>query len=353
MGKTVVNLHLFVAAFIWASLPLSYSKFTRDFALKFLENAREENLKALSVKEMTVNYRRCNAYDHIYVDQSGSGNYTTVQEAIDSVPNDNMQRTIIHIKSGTYLEKVFIGRRKSKVSLHGDGANSTHIGWNDTAGSAGNSTSHSASNFADPAPRSIGGQAVAVRVSGDRAAFYTCAFYGRQDTLLDQYGRHFFHNCFIQGTADFIFGLAQSLYQGCEIHSIADKSRGQVTGYITAHSRRSADERTGFSFVKCSITGTGRVHLGRAWGTYARVVFSYTDMEDIISPQGWSDWGNTTIDQFAYFGEYKCIGPGANSSRRVGWSHQLNDDEVAMFLTTSFIDGNQWLDLQQWKCKTY
>ena len=62
-------------------------------------------------------------------------------------------------------------------------------------------------------PGVIGGQAVALRVTGDQSAFYGCGMYGAQDTLLDELGRHFFKECFIQGSIDFIFGNARSLYE--------------------------------------------------------------------------------------------------------------------------------------------
>jgi pectinesterase len=67
-------------------------------------------------------------------------------------------------------------------------------------------------------------------------------------------------------------------------------------GYITAHSRQSVDENTGFSFVHCSIVGTGWNLLGRAWGPASRVVFSTTFMDNIIDPLGWSDWGKSGAD---------------------------------------------------------
>ena len=56
-------------------------------------------------------------------------------------------------------------------------------------------------------------QAVALRITGDFAAFYNCGFYGSQDTLNDDMGRHYYKNCEIVGSIDFIFGDAQSLYK--------------------------------------------------------------------------------------------------------------------------------------------
>ncbi|WZZ53904.1 hypothetical protein YC2023_054011 [Brassica napus] len=63
------------------------------------------------------------------------------------------------------------------------------------------------------------GQAVAVRVAGDNAAFYGCVIKSYQDTLLDDDGNHYFKNCYIEGATDFICGNASSLYESEGLHS--------------------------------------------------------------------------------------------------------------------------------------
>jgi len=83
--------------------------------------------------------------------------------------------------------------------------------------------------------------------------------------------------------ADIFFGKSQNSI----LHSIANRS-----GAIAAHHRNSPEEDTGFSFLNCTINGTGRIYLGRAWGPYSRAIYSYCDIDDIITPAGWSDWGH-------------------------------------------------------------
>lgn len=76
-----------------------------------------------------------------------------------------------------------------------------------------------------------------------------------------------------------------STEQKCRLESIAKNY-----GAIAAHHRDSPHEDTGFSFVGCNIRGSGSVYLGRAWGDYSRIIYSHCKMDDIINPEGWSEW---------------------------------------------------------------
>ncbi|KAF7836496.1 putative pectinesterase 8 [Senna tora] len=294
----------------------------------------------------------------VCVDQKGMGScFSTVQAAVNAVPDYSDQRTIISIHSGTYHEKVMVGKSKANITFKGEGYGSTIITWNDTAKSA-NGTFQSASvqvfasNFIAhnisfkneapiPRPGEEGAQAVAIRVSGDKAQFYGCGFFGAQDTLHDDEGRHYFKECFIQGSIDFIFGNGRSFYEDCQIDSIADSTQKFINGAVTAQGRSLDTDNTGFAFVNCNIGGKGRIWLGRAWGPYSRVIFAFTTMSDVIVPEGWNDFNVPSRDQTVFYGEYQCTGPGANMSTRPSYVRRLNDKEASPFLNTSYIDGDQ------------
>lgn len=287
------------------------------------------------------------------VDQTGGGDFVTVQAAVDAVPENSDQRTIIHIRAGIYEEKVLIPSNKPHITMQGAGMNATIITGNDTAARSGTEGSATVAIYADhftavdmgfknvapvPEPGELGKQAVALVICGDKAAFYDCGFYGGQDTLFDYAGRHYFKNCFIEGSIDFIFGDGRSLYEGCEIHVIAESS-----GSITAQARSRPEDQSGFVFMDCTIMGHGLVWLGRAWGSSSRVVFVRTYMDDIIIPAGWTDFGDSTVHNTSFYAQYKCSGPGAEAAVRVPWSYELNDADVQQFLNMDFIDGASWI----------
>ncbi|XP_052191100.1 probable pectinesterase 53 [Diospyros lotus] len=290
----------------------------------------------------------------------GSGDFVSVQQAINSLPLVNGCRVVISIGAGTYREKVEIPETMAYVSLEGAGADKTVIEWDDTADRTGKDgkplgTYASATVAIDapyfvakniafknkaPSPPSgaLGKQAVAVRISGDKAAFVRCKFVGGQDTLYDHRGRHYFRRCYVEGSVDFIFGNGLSLYERCHLHA---KAKGM--GAVTAQKRESLLEETGFSFVKCRVTGSGALYLGRAWGTFSRVVFAYTFMDKIITPRGWYDWGDKNRQMTVFYGQFKCWGPGAEHGERVSWSRELTWQEAKPFVSVDFVDGCDWL----------
>ncbi|GLJ43824.1 hypothetical protein SUGI_0912450 [Cryptomeria japonica] len=292
----------------------------------------------------------------------GVGDFTSVQEAIDSLPLFNVVRVVIKINAGVYKEKVNIPITKAFVTLEGAGADSTIIQWGDMAGTLGpdgkplgtynsatvavNSPYFIAKNITFkntapiPPPGAVGRQAVALRITGDTAAFFGCSFLGAQDTLYDHIGRHYFKDCYIEGSVDFIFGNGLSMYEGCVVHGISD-----TYGAVTAQKRESSGDDTGFAFVRCKVTGSGALYLGRAWGTFSRVVFAYTYMDKIIMPVGWHNMGDPHKESTVFYGQYKCSGAGASFSGRVSWSRELTDEEVKPFLALSFIDGHDWISL--------
>ncbi|CBI38548.3 putative pectinesterase 63 [Vitis vinifera] len=292
----------------------------------------------------------------IKVSKGGGGNFNKVMAAVDSVPAGNTQRVIIWIGGGVYEEKIKIDRSKPFITFYGSPDDMPMLSFDGTAAKFGTVDSATLIVESDyfmavniivinssprPEGRRNGGQAVAVRVSGDKAAFYNCKLVGFQDTLCDDRGRHFFHGCYIEGTVDFIFGSGKSLYLSTELHA---KGAGGEFSVITAQARKLESEDNGYSFVHCRVSGSGsNTYLGRAWMSRPRVVFSYTNMSTVVHPLGWSDNFHPERDSLVFYGEYKCMGPGANTSKRAKFAKMLDDDGVRPFVTLNYIEASKWL----------
>ncbi|KAL9153881.1 hypothetical protein ABFS82_10G076900 [Erythranthe guttata] len=294
----------------------------------------------------------------------GTGNFTTVSDAINFAPNNSFDRVIIYVREGVYLENVEIPIWKTNIVLLGDGSDVTVItgsrsvadGWT-TFRSATVAVSGEGFLARDLKFENTAGpekhQAVALRINADFAAVYRCAVTGYQDTLYVHSFRQFYRECDIYGTIDYIFGNAAAVFQGCNIISRMPL-HGQST-VVTAQSRNSPDEDTGISMQNCTIlateelysnSSTVRSYLGRPWRNYSRTVYLESYIDDFISPEGWSNWvGDQGLDTL-YYGEYENYGPGSGTEKRVSWPgyHVMDYYDASNFTVSQFITGQEWLD---------
>ena len=276
----------------------------------------------------------------IVVAKDGSGDFTTVQEAINSVrafyPGG---RTEIFIKEGEYREKLVVYSWLTQISLVGESRKKTVLVWDDHAGKAaemgtfnsytllvqGNDFIARNLTIKNDAPINSG-QAVALHAEGDRGAFYHCDIIGTQDTYYAGGGQQYFKECYIEGTTDYIFGPAVVVFKDCEIHS-------KRNSYITAANTPEGFD-FGFVFLNCRLTFSEEVekmYLGRPWRDHAKTVFINTYMGDKIRPEGWHNWKRPEAEQTSYYAEYNSSGPGAHPESRVPWSYQLTEAEAAAY----------------------
>src|SRR6476620_12096646 len=221
------------------------------------------------------------AAQNITVAQDGTGQFKSVQEAIMSVPAGSADKpVVIHIRPGIYTELIYIQHEKRFFRLVGEDAKKTVLTFDLNANIIGKdnkpiTTFRTPSTVVDADDflaenitfeNSAGpvGQALAIRVDGDRAVFRNCRFLGWQDTILLNRGRHYFEDSLITGHVDFIFGAATAFFERPRIHVWRD-------GYVTAASTP-AEQPHGFVFARGSITGASpevRAYLGRPWRDFA------------------------------------------------------------------------------------
>lgn len=284
-------------------------------------------------------------YDFV-VAKDGSGDFFTVQEAVNASPDYCKQdETTIYIKDGVYEEKVTIPTNKQRLHIIGQSADNTVITWSDYAQKKGPTgyemgTSATSTVFlyasdilvenitvenASGEGKSIG-QACAITVDGDRVAFINCRFVANQDTIYT-YGkgqRQYFRNCWIEGTTDFIFGASTCWFEDCTILS-------KKNSYVTAASTPEW-EKFGYVFYNCRLIhdeNAEKVYLGRPWRSFAKTVFINCELGDHILKEGWHNWGKPYAEKTTFYAEYGSKGPGAVSKgERVKWSHQLKEKEL-------------------------
>ncbi|MBN1308612.1 MAG: hypothetical protein JXA18_11880 [Chitinispirillaceae bacterium] len=278
----------------------------------------------------------------IIVAKDNTGKYATVQQAVNAVPQNSSERTVIYIKNGTYKEVLTLESNKKNVTIIGesrDGVTLTYDNYASKPNPATGSefgTSGSSSQFINGEgfcalnitfENSAGpvGQAVAARITGDKAIFYNCRFLGRQDTWYGIGCRIVVRNCYLEGTTDFMFGSATTWFDSCTIHSYGG----------TALTAASTEQYVPYGFVyrSCNITGESGVStsLGRPWRPYSAVSFQYCDLSSCIKPAGWDNWGDAANERTARYSEYKNTGSGANTGSRVSWAKQLSDAEAEKY----------------------
>lgn len=287
------------------------------------------------------------------VASDGSGQYASVQEAISAAPmgRDPAARPwVILVKPGVYRERVYVQRERGNILLMGEDAARTVITFDLNAGMPGpdgkpigtfrtptmqiDADGFSAANLTFANSSGPVGQALALRVDGDRVAFWKCRFLGWQDTILVNRGRQVFSDCHIEGHVDFIFGAATAYFDHCDIYCLRK-------GYITAASTP-AGSAHGMVFSDCRITGADGVKtcLGRPWRNYAQVVFLRTSMSSVVRPEGWFDWNKPEAHKTVFYGEFDSTGPGADARARVPWSRQLTAEEASGLTMQRVVGGS-------------
>jgi pectinesterase len=286
----------------------------------------------------------------ITVALDGTGQFKSVQDAIMSVPSGSPNKPIvIHIKPGVYKELIYVQHEKRFYRLVGEDAEKTILTFDLHANLVGpngkpittfrtpstviDADDVMAENLTFENTAGPVGQALAIRVDGDRVVFRRCRFLGWQDTVFLNRGRQYFEDCYIAGHVDFIFGAATAWFERCHIHCLRN-------GYISAASTYD-NQPFGFVFSHCRITGESEVktYLGRPWRDFSNTMFLNTEMSAVVRPEGWQNWNLPEREKTARYSEFNSSGPGANPKARVPWSHQLANAQAKAITVQKVLGG--------------
>lgn len=288
----------------------------------------------------------------------GTGRYKTIREAIDASPqisSDTGRRWTILVKPGIYRELVYVQREKRFTSLIGEDAEKTILTFDLYASLPGpddkqigtfrtptlvvDADDFTVENMTIENSAGARGQALALRVDGDRVVFRGCRFLGWQDTIFVNRGRHYFEDCLIEGAVDFIFGGATTYFERCHIRVVG-------AGYITAASTPD-HQAHGLVFSRCKITGLAPgpfTFLGRPWRDYAKTVFLHCEISEVVQPVGWDNWKKPAAEKTSFYAEYMSTGPGAKPLERAPWAKALTAEDVAALTREKVLGGSDGWD---------
>ena len=304
--------------------------------------------------------------DTIIVARDGTGEFRTVDEAIEVCRAFMDYHKVIYIKKGIYKEKLIIPQWLQNIELCGEDRDETIITYDDHANVKiilGKASPHEQAmgtfrtytlkieanditlkNLTIENNSARLGQAVALHTEGDRLIFVNCRFIGHQDTVYTgmPYTRLFFKDCYICGTTDFIFGPSTAWFEDCTIESL-------INSYVTAASTP-VDATYGYIFNKCQLiakNGVDKVYLGRPWRDYGYTLFMNCDLGAHSRPEGWHHWEKQR-ELTARYLEYNNHGVGAQPEQRVSWSRQLTKKE-AQQITPAIVFNRQdnWNPISQ------
>ena len=289
--------------------------------------------------------------DTIVVSRDGTGNFRTLQEAIESARAFMDYTVTIYVKNGVYKEKVIVPSWVENIDIIGEDRDKTIITYDDHANINKMGTFRTYTVKVEGSDITFKnltiennagqlGQAVALHTEGDRLKFINCRILGNQDTIYTgaKFTRLYFKDCYIDGTTDFIFGPSTALFEDCIIHS-------KRNSYVTAASTPK-EAKYGYVFKHCKLTaepGVDKVYLGRPWRPYAYTLFIECELGKHIVLAGWHNWGKQSNEETARYMEYKNTGEGANASERVAWSKQLTKKEAeAVTVDAIFRTQSDW-----------
>ena len=295
--------------------------------------------------------------DTLFVARDGTGEFRNVAEAVEVCRAFMEYHKVIFVKKGTYKEKLVIPQWLTNIEICGEDRDQTIITWDDHANIFLPEIGKGMGTFRTYTLKIQGsritlknitiennsarlGQAVALHTEGDRLTFVNCRFLGHQDTIYTGNAkcRHYFKDCYIEGTTDFIFGPSTAWFENCDIFCKADS-------YITAASTPQ-DVPYGYIFNNCHITaaeGVGKVYLGRPWRDYGYTLFMNCDLPAQIRAEGWHQWRPEAVKTARYM-EYNNRGEGADTTQRVAWSRQLTKKEAQQItLERVFTISDTWM----------
>ncbi|KAG3102984.1 hypothetical protein PI124_g9176 [Phytophthora idaei] len=271
-----------------------------------------------------------------------NASFKTVVEGVANLPNSTAGQTLF-VFPGVYNEQVSIPKlagplAKAQKDIPPEIENNRNY-LTSTLGLKSSKVKVYNFNVANTAGKiEENGQAVAIYADGADYGFYACNFTGYQDTVYANKGRELYAKSYINGAVDFVFGQrAMAWFESCDIESIGE-------GWLTANGNANTTLTSEYVFNNAHVFGNGSTYLGRPWRPFARVVWQNSELGDIVNPEGWAAWDDSTSTADVYFKEFNNSGPGAAIDQRVAFSGQLDAPVAITDILGENYESEWWVD---------
>ncbi len=309
------------------------------------------------------------------VAQDGTGDYTTIQSAIDAAPENAAKPWLIFIKKGKYKGHITIPANKPYIHLIGQGKEYVTVSDDHTSGANqygiedGATMDVESNNVyfegfdlinAYGVEKNNGPQALALCSKGDRIILNKMGLRSYQDTWFtgkNDMHRAYVTNSLIEGAVDFFYGKGDAMIVDNTINIVRKSG-----GYIVAPNQ-GENCKWGYVFLNNTVTAPGNpsetdVWLGRPWHDNPKTVFINTRFEVTIPATGWYptmggipslwaeynsmdgkgnplDLSQRRVDYFYYADEAKTQKIEGKSAKAV-----LSAEEAAQYTTKNVCGGN-------------
>ncbi|XVE63086.1 hypothetical protein DITRI_Ditri06bG0171600 [Diplodiscus trichospermus] len=299
----------------------------------------------------------------VVVAKDGSGNFTTIKDAMSHIPLRATKPFVIYIKEGVYQENLEFSYEMTNVALIGDGKEKTRItgSLNNADGVPTFRTATVAVNGDNFFAKNIGFensagpakfQAVALMVISDFAVLYNCSMDGYQDTLYAHSKRQFYRDCTVSGTIDFVFGDAAVVFQNCTF--LARKPLNGQQNIVTAQGRTDVRQPTAIIIQNSTFNADPELvpfkekfptFLGRPWGNFSRTIIMESYLDDLIKPEGWTVWDGPWGLKTCFYSEFNNYGPGSCKKGRVTWRgiKQIKHKSAVGYTPGNFFEDDSWI----------
>jgi len=381
-----------MATFILPCMDYSVSYQFHAPAGAFIEKDNPSNLSPEIRLTFTAKSRpqpEARLFDAI-VSADSTGDYISVQAAINAAPEKRSKPWLIFVRNGVYNEVIRVPESKPYIHLIGENADSTIIrykicctflvdgGYTGPLEEAEAFGAYAAQFSAGYVRGSLGidamahidaknfysenisyinlwgyeernyPQALAVWCTKDRTAFYNCKALSYQDTWRTPSSggyRQYLKNCLIEGNVDFIYDNGDVFFDSCQINIIKNDKATEEAGWIVAPSH--SGTKWGYVFKDCSLSAEKKgdsIYLGRAWIAQPKAVFINLQLDDkvVLRPKGWdSHFGQAIPIIFADWGTRNADGSPVDLSQRNNWYWYLNGNDTVQGYSRQYLSDEQ------------